>query len=245
MRRRRLDRRARRVLYAEVVSAGEANRPQRPQPILAHSLLRVAHRAHDAGAQVQLATERVANLTRPRTVRDRVDREVAPREILVEARAELHHRVPPVRLHVAAKGRDLVRDARVVEDADGAELDPDGDGAFRPNRSRTCSGLAGVARSQSSGWPPSSASRIAPPTHHASNPAASRRRAISSTLGVGWSRCMGDRGVRRRERSRPDRRSTHKRWSFARRRSARHKILLQPAPSARQFGSGTSKNKHL
>ena len=45
---------------------------------------------------------------RCRDVRDRVDREVAPREILVERRAELHLGVSAVGLHVAAEGRDLV-----------------------------------------------------------------------------------------------------------------------------------------
>ena len=45
----------------------------------------------------------------------------------------------------------------------------------------TCSGVAEVARSKSFCSPPSSESRTAPPTHHASWPASSRRRAIAIT----------------------------------------------------------------
>ena len=45
----------------------------------------------------------------------------------------------------------------------------------------TCSGVAEVARSKSFCASPSSASRTAPPTHHASWPASSRRRAMSIT----------------------------------------------------------------
>ena len=62
---------------------------------------------------------------------------------------------------------------------------PTGTVRRRPKIAITCSGVAGVAISQSSGLPPRNASRIAPPTHHASKPASSRRRAMSSTLGVG------------------------------------------------------------
>src|SRR6185437_8156994 len=69
-----------------------------------------------------------------------------------------------------------------------------------PNNARTSAGVADVARSQSRwGWP-RSASRIAPPTHHASWPARSSRSAISSTRGGGCRRFMaserGGSGVR-------------------------------------------------
>ena len=106
------DRRQRRRIDGELVAAREPDRAQRPQPILAHALLRVAHGAHDAGAQIGLSVKWIAHVPRARTKRDRIDREVAPREILVQARAELHLGVPAVRLHVATKGGDLVRNAR-------------------------------------------------------------------------------------------------------------------------------------
>src|SRR3954470_16985974 len=60
-----------------------------------------------------------------------------------------------------------------------------------PNSRRTSSGVAEVAKSQSRwGWP-SNASRIAPPTHQASNPASSSRPAMSRTGPGGLSGVIG------------------------------------------------------
>ncbi len=59
-----------------------------------------------------------------------------------------------------------------------------------PKSAWTSSGRAEVARSQSRGCPPRRESRMAPPTHHASNPARSRRSAMSRTLRVAGSLCM-------------------------------------------------------
>ena len=180
------DRRQRRRLDREVVSAGEADRAQRAQPILAHPLLGVAHRAHEPPLDVVASAERIAQLARLRAIGDRVDREVAAREILVEARAELHDGMSPVRLHVAAEGRDLVMDPGVVQHARPCRTRSPPGSCAGDRRSRAPAPAWRASRDPSrAGAPPSSASRIAPPTHQASKPAASRLAAISSTLSVG------------------------------------------------------------
>ena len=56
------DRRQRPRLDGEAESAGEANRAQRAQPILAHALLGVADRAHEAPLEVLASAERIAQL---------------------------------------------------------------------------------------------------------------------------------------------------------------------------------------
>ena len=78
----------------------------------------------NATLEVVASAEGIAQLVGPRPVGDRVDREVATREVLLETRAELDLGVATVRPHVAAKRRDLVVHAVVVEDAHRAELDP-------------------------------------------------------------------------------------------------------------------------
>ena len=72
-------------------------------------------------------SKRVANLVEARRVRDRVDREVTPRQVVLERHAELDLGVSPVRFDVPPKGRDLVHLARAVEHANGPEVDSDGD----------------------------------------------------------------------------------------------------------------------
>jgi hypothetical protein len=129
MRRRAIDRAERRRLDREFVATGEADGPQRAQPILAHALLGVADCSHDAAPDVLSAAERIAQLIGARAIRDRVHREVASRQVLLEARTELHHRVPAVRANVPAKSRDLVMNAVVVEHAHRAEFDPHRNGA--------------------------------------------------------------------------------------------------------------------
>ena len=74
--------------------------------------------------QIALAVERVPHLLGARRIRDRVDGKVSPRQIVVERRTELHDRVAPVRLDVPPKRGDLVHRPRLVEDANGSELDP-------------------------------------------------------------------------------------------------------------------------
>ena len=104
-----------------------ANRMPRSarRPVLAHASVRVAHRAHDPRVQVALAAERVAQLVAPGRIGDRVDREVASRQVVVERHAEFDDRVAPVRLHVAAERRHLVHRAFAIEHANRSELDAD------------------------------------------------------------------------------------------------------------------------
>ena len=62
MRRARLDGSARRVLDREVKPCGEANRPQRAEPIFTHPRFRIAHRSNGFARDVLLALEWIADL---------------------------------------------------------------------------------------------------------------------------------------------------------------------------------------
>ena len=138
MRRARVHRATCRRIDREPEPRGEANPAERAQPILAHARVRVARpRARACALEIAPSAERVAQLVERRRVGDGVDREVAPRQILVERGAELHLGVPSVGLHVAPKRRHLVHHAGAVEHADRPELDADRNRAPCPNTRRT------------------------------------------------------------------------------------------------------------
>src|ERR1051326_5328739 len=115
---------------AEVEARAEAQRPQDPEIVLLEPPVRVAHRANQLLSQVVRALEGVAPLVADRMVGDRVDREVAAREVVGERDAELHHGVPAVGADVPAERGDLVGPVVPVEHRDGAVLDPHGNGAL-------------------------------------------------------------------------------------------------------------------
>ena len=85
----------------------EAEEAQDAQVILADAGLRLAHEADAAGQQVGQASERVHH-SAIRLGIERVHGEVAPRGVLLQAVREGDDGPPPVRLHVAAEGGDLV-----------------------------------------------------------------------------------------------------------------------------------------
>src|ERR1041385_5236146 len=102
----------------------EPNAAQRPESILAHAGMRIADRAHNTALEISATAEWITQLALRRRVRDCIDREVTPGEIIVERNAELDLGVTPVGLHVATERGDLVHDPVIVEHADRAELDP-------------------------------------------------------------------------------------------------------------------------
>jgi hypothetical protein len=193
-RRARHDRVPRRRLDRELEPRREADRAQRPEPVLAHPVVGHSHGAHDAAGEVTAPVVGVVHRVPRGRVRDRVDREVAPREVVVERGAEGDPRVAAVGLHVAPEGGDLVHAAVAVEHAHGAELDAHR-APVRRKSPCTSAGRAEVATSQSRLGRPSSASRTAPPTHQVSCPAAVSRATISTTprggaiSGIGSARC--------------------------------------------------------
>ena len=110
-------------LDGEAVARGKPNGAKRAQAVFAHALLCITDGTNNPRGKIPLSAERIAQVARGRTKGNCVDGEVAPCQVVLEAGAELHHRMPSVRLHVASECRDLVRYAALVEHADGAELD--------------------------------------------------------------------------------------------------------------------------
>src|SRR3989454_86352 len=108
----------------------EAQRPQDPQVVLLEAPVRVAHGANQLVLQVRGTLEGVLPAMRDRVVGDCIDREVAPREIVHQRDAELHHRVAAVGPDVLAKRRHLVGRVALVQHRDRAVLDPHGDRAL-------------------------------------------------------------------------------------------------------------------
>src|SRR5262245_61550207 len=98
MRRAATNRLERRLLDGEFESRCESDGAQSSQTVLTHAGGGIADRAHDLPLQVALPMERIAQLLRGGRERDRVDREVAARQVLVERRAELDLGVAAVRL---------------------------------------------------------------------------------------------------------------------------------------------------
>src|SRR5687767_9413202 len=73
-------------------SCREANGAQGAKSVLAHSLVRIAHRADQPSPDVPLPLEGIVKATRLWVIRDRVQREVPPRKVLVDRGSERHHR---------------------------------------------------------------------------------------------------------------------------------------------------------
>ena len=117
-------------LDREIQTSGETNRAERPEAVLPHPLGRGAHGTHDTAIEVILSAERVVETLGLRRICDGVDREIPPRQILVERRSEGHLGMPAVSSHVATECRDLVEHAGVIEHADRPELDAHRDGAL-------------------------------------------------------------------------------------------------------------------
>jgi hypothetical protein len=88
----------------------EAHRPQHPQGVVAHPVQRFAHGPDDAGLEVFSPAEGIEDLPRERVYRDGVDREVPPRQILLQLLPETYLRVPaPLGVEVAPVSRYLDR----------------------------------------------------------------------------------------------------------------------------------------
>ncbi len=108
---------------------GEAERAQDPQVVLREAVGRRPDRAQPAGVQIGQAGVRIAQLPGGGLPGQGVEGEVAAGEVLLERVRELDHGVAAGGLHVAAEGGDLVEHVVLAEDADGAVLYADGDGA--------------------------------------------------------------------------------------------------------------------
>ena len=106
------DRRPRRRLDREIELGREAHRANHPDRILAHAHLRIADRADQPRMKVGDAADIIDHLEGARIVKERVDREVAPKRVLFR-RAEgvvvPDHRIVALGnvLGAPAKGRDL------------------------------------------------------------------------------------------------------------------------------------------
>src|SRR5690606_35668914 len=125
LRHRRNERTPRRPFDLEDEVPGEAECTQDPQVVLGKTVRGVPDGPEPAGPEVLQPQERVADLARERVPGQRVAGEVAPREVFLDRIREFDPGVAPVRLDVAAEGRDLVEDAIPAEHADGPVLDPD------------------------------------------------------------------------------------------------------------------------
>ena len=118
-------------LDGKAEAAGESQRAQGAEAVLAHAFARLADAAHDALLQIPAPVERVAHLETLGVHRDRVHGEVAARQVLLERRTVAHDGMATVGLDVVTEGGDFVQHAVAVEHADGAELDADGDRAAK------------------------------------------------------------------------------------------------------------------
>src|SRR2546427_424275 len=114
----------------ELEPRAEAQRPQDPQVILLKAPVGVAHGADQLALQVRRALEGILPAVRDGVVGDRVDRVVAPREIVHQRDAELHHGVPAIRPDVLAERRHLMGRAALVQHRDRTVLDPHGNRAL-------------------------------------------------------------------------------------------------------------------
>src|SRR6185312_12043218 len=94
--------------------------------IFTHAFLGNADSAEHALREVALPPERIAQLVARRRIRDRIDGEVAAREVLLERFAELYHRMSPVGFDVGSERGDLVHDIVLVQHADRSEFNSDG-----------------------------------------------------------------------------------------------------------------------
>ena len=106
----RSDRGTRHGVEIELERCDEARGPQHAQSVLGEALVRIAHRADQARAQVRDAIERIDEQLPHRIERDRVDGEIAPRQVLAHVADEVHRvRTPSVAVgRLAAKRRHLV-----------------------------------------------------------------------------------------------------------------------------------------
>ncbi len=107
----------------ELEAGRETDRTERAQAVLAHAIRRIPDGADDAAGEIGTASERVADLVRARLVRDRVDGEVAAREVFVECGPEFHDRVAAIGLNVSPECGHLVGHVMAVEHANRAVLD--------------------------------------------------------------------------------------------------------------------------
>ena len=105
----------------------EAKEAQYAQIILAHPVFGQADKADAAGAQIGDAADRVGDIARRIRVK-RVHGEVAPGRVLLDPVGKGDDGAAAIGLHVAAKGRDLMRDA-IGDQRDGAMVDPGRNGA--------------------------------------------------------------------------------------------------------------------
>src|SRR4029077_9798919 len=111
----------------------KAERPENAEIVLAKALGRLADRANDTGLQVGGPVERVAPLVAQGMIRNGVDGEIAPREIVLERDTTVRDDgVAAVGADVPAEGRDLVQHALSVEHTDGAVLEPHLDRSLPP-----------------------------------------------------------------------------------------------------------------
>ena len=134
--------------------------------ILGDALQRIADEADVALLKIVEAAEIIEDLAGQRIGGKRVDREVAPRRVLLPVVGEGDGRAPAVGRDVAAKRRDFERVA-VADGSDRAMIDAGRNGLdLAPSRAVASPRRAAmrVARSTSLTGRPSRSSRTAPPT---------------------------------------------------------------------------------
>ena len=148
----------------ELERRDEARGAEHAQAVLREALVRVADRAEHAAREIAAAVERVDELRVDGVDGDRVDREVAPREVGRDVVDELDPVGPaPVGVRpLAAQRRDLVVAARRCTTVTVPCSIPVG--MARGKIASSSFGRASVATSQSAATRPSSRSRTQPPT---------------------------------------------------------------------------------
>ena len=114
----------------ELEARAEPQRAQNPQIVLLKPPVGITDGTDQLLLEILLALEGITPLVPDRMIGDGVDGKVAPRQVVHERHAELHHRVAAICLDILPKGRDLVRLIVRVEHSHGAVLDSHRHGAF-------------------------------------------------------------------------------------------------------------------
>src|SRR5205823_7814480 len=94
-------------MNAKFEARAEAQPPQNPQVILLKSPVGIADRADQLLREVLLALKGIAPFVTDRMIGDRIDREVAARQIIHQGDAEFHDGMPAVGLNILAERRHL------------------------------------------------------------------------------------------------------------------------------------------
>src|SRR5678815_437909 len=108
-------------LDVEIESCSKPQSAERSQPILTHSLLRIADCAKNFSLEITLAEVWISKNFFRGGIRNRVDRVVATREIFIERRSEFNFGMTAISSYIAAKRGHFVHHSGIIQNADCTE----------------------------------------------------------------------------------------------------------------------------